>query len=628
MNLKKSLILGVCAAALAAFAAFAQSDSPIISKGADSALDAMMKNHGRQFYSFNAYPFGLSLDVIPKDKESADLITQFLAQTESEDVKAVTGKHPYELISYFGEHGDLGFFGGVALVGTAYEYLTLKREGAPADELKTARDRVVRAAKSWHVFKVVTGGNGLVARGVRRLVPENPNDPPVPGEPTETMPLFDKDGVPLPQPKSNGTERADNSNGELPAGVWSWIDSASKDQLVGQIFAMVSLYDAMKGDPDIDQSLVEQLSADARLIAGMLMKKREVSQLPGLAGEGEYDLIIMDADGRATKYSDLNPYSIESFYLNQEGKTFNKFNLIMAMGIMKGLYHMAGDAEIERYYYNELLSARGYLDMVLRTAGATDYIYMGVNTNYDDPDLISVALWLNIYLEKDKAVADVMRRFLEEFWWDRPNEPHSAKNCKQPLWHAVYMTLTDRGVSGALVAEFVDLLKGFKLGPYWEEERINCDEAEIAAKRCLAIDGKTVIYLEGPRSDKKYQSKEALHPSIRPTSNFNARSNPFDVNGGGGLTLNPGGDLLASYWIARYMKATAPGEVNVSPFARAHIPVGGNVEPEEENEGGDADMETQSEIAGKKSSGGCAAGCVEWLAAAAIAGLAAARRRF
>jgi hypothetical protein len=162
---------------------------------------------------------------------------------------------------------------------------------------------------------------------------------------------------------------------------------------------------------------------------------------------------------------------------------------------------------------------------------------------------------------------------LEDGWWDREGERHSASRSKQPLWHAVYASVTDEGVSGALVEELADLLLGFDLGPYWNDERINCDEDELDQGECLAVDGSTVITLAGQPDDGRWMATEALHPSIRPPSNFDARSNPFRVNGGGGLRLNPGGDLLAAYWIGRYMQAESPGASNQSPNARDHGPV-------------------------------------------------------
>jgi hypothetical protein len=64
------------------------------------------------------------------------------------------------------------------------------------------------------------------------------------------------------------------------AGAWIWVDSCSKDQLVGQVFGLVAPYDAMLDDPDIDQSLVERMRTDARQLGQMLMEERELAQ-PG-----------------------------------------------------------------------------------------------------------------------------------------------------------------------------------------------------------------------------------------------------------------------------------------------------------------------------------------------------------
>ncbi|MBI5482612.1 MAG: hypothetical protein HY906_27405 [Deltaproteobacteria bacterium] len=547
---------------------------PIFPAGAHPDLDAQFRRHGRQFYELNARPFGLSLDVWYPDAAARALIEQFLAQDASDDFQAVTGQHPFAIISSYGEHGDLGFFGGNALAATAYEYLTLKREGAPAADVARARARVVRAAESWHVFYVVTGGGGLVARGIRRVVPEDPNDPPIPDPPPTLVPLFDAAGAPLPQPKDNGCDRADNSGAVLPPGVWTWIDSCSKDQLVGQVFGMVALYEAMKDDPDIDPALVTRMRADAKLVGEMLMTRRDITKLEGPTGEGTYDLIIMDADGRPTMYHDLNPKSLEKWYFPIDSDKFNRFNTIMALGIIKGLLHVSGDPSLEAYLYQELMGNRQYLDLLNREAGAIDYIYNGANTNWDDPDMTAVALWLAVYLESDPGVLAPLRTFLEERWWAPAGATFSAVRARQPWWHVIYMTLTDRGVDAALRDETRDLLQGFSLGPYLNDRRENCDAAELAARECLALDGTTVLHLvDGP--DGELIADEALHPSIRPPSNYDSRSNPFAVNGGGGNLLNPGGDLLSAYWVGRYMEAGATGQSNRSPNAREHMPIGG-----------------------------------------------------
>ncbi len=561
---------------------------PIFKKGAFPAVDAVMARHERQFYRLNAAPFGLSLDATPKDADAVAAIQQFCGQDASNDVKAVTGKHPFELMSDFGEHGDLGMFGGVPAAGTAFRYLALKREGADAKTLADARALLVRAIESWHVFYVVTGGNGVIARGIYRLKPENPDDPPIPGTAPTPVPFKDADGKPLPFPKDNGTWRADNSGGVLPAGTWMWVDSASTDQMNGQMFGMAAMYDAAVADPDIDQTLVARMRDDARGVAKMLMTMREVSGFETTVGSGEYDLIIMDADGRPTLYHDLNPLGIQNMYATPEMNTWDTFNLVNALGVVKALCHVTGDKDLEDYLYVELLKNRGYLQMLNKTEkdGALDYIYMGISTNYSNVNMIATSLWNMIYLENDPAVLAEYRTFLEGRWWDKPGVLQTAKNQKQAFFNAIYLGLTDKGTDAARVQQTADLITARGLGPYLSPAKVNCDATELAAGSCLAVDGKTVLTIQdGADMDGNRKATEALDTSIRPTSNFDSRSDPFDLNAGEGNNLNPGGDYLATYWMLRWLEAKPAGQANVSPHARTHEPVGGTVAVEPGPEG-------------------------------------------
>jgi uncharacterized protein (TIGR03382 family) len=594
------LILGIVLAALLLAAALwllaprEAAAAPILPGGQHPALDAHMARQERQFYAFNAYPFGLSLNVHVKDMAARDLITNFLAQDAEPDFATFAGAHLHDLISMYGEYGDLGFFGGVALAGTAFRYLTMVREGADADTLADARAKVFRAARSWHVFKAIPGGGGVVARGIIRLVPEDPEDPPIPLPGYNPVPLFDGDGNPLPQPKDNGTRRDDNSDGVLPEGTWGWIDSASKDQLSGQVFGMVVLHEALSaiaGDTTLDAAeraeanrLIEEIAADAVAIGGMLMAKRQILGMEGPAGEGEYDLIIMDADGRPTMYHDLNPLSIEKIYLPEDASGFNVFNVFMAIGVLKGLLHVSGDPAIEEFLYRDFLGERGYLAKAADTRGedAVNYLYVGTLTNTDVPDMTAVVLFITLFTENDPEVAAVVRDFFEHQWWDPDWETRfSASRSKMPLWHAIYLAMTDRDDTAALAGDLKDLLLAFPLGPYWEDGRVNCDDDEIAAGVCTAIDGVTQIVLDGQDADGRPLATEALDPSIRPNSDFNARSNPFRVNGNGNPTkLCPGGDLLAAYWMARYFEAGEGDDANRSMNVRDHMPVGGPTTPE------------------------------------------------
>ncbi|HOA12608.1 MAG TPA: hypothetical protein PLB35_04155 [Myxococcota bacterium] len=552
---------------------------PIFPKESYPDLHQEMARHDRAYYRFLALPQGWSLEANLTSPDNLALINQFLDQSESEDVKAVTGKHPYEMFSNYEEYGDLGMFGGVAVAATAFKYMTLKRENAPADELAEARRDLVRAIETQHVFWQITGTPGVVARGVQRLVDEDPEAPPIPRLNRNIVDLADGDGNPLPAPKNNGTWRADNSKGTLPPDTWIWEDSCSKDQMIGQIFAMVLLYDAAVGDPDIDQALVTRMQQDALATAAMLMETRDISTMEGPIGFGMYDLIIMDADGRPTMFHDFNPYSMEKIYVEAGSPGYNLFNLIMALGVMKGLYHVTGSTEIETYIYQELMGNRNYLEMTtppLENEEILDYILVELKTNFSNVNMIATAIWLALYTESDPVVNGFLQKFMTERWWDKPGRTRTAKLSKQPFYNMVWMGLTDAGVDRAMADQTAALLTAYKLGPYMNDAVINCDEAEIEAKQCLAVDGTTTLILEGGtnRTDSPVAT-EALDPSIRPPSNFDARSDPFEANGGGGPRMNPGGDLLAAYWMGRFLDLNPAGVSSKSPYVRTHIPVPG-----------------------------------------------------
>lgn len=551
------------------------SGKTVFDPGSDPALHAKMAAHTRVFYAFSARPFGIGLTSEYPDDAALGLIRQFLSQSATEDPKAAVGKHPFEILSSYEGAAGIGLRGGGAAPGTAFRYMALKAEGAPEPVLAPARRDVVRALEAVHVDHVITGIPHGMARGIGRFFTDDPSDPPIPGQHPDIQPLFDEEGKPYPpDPKNNGSDRADNSGGLLPEGMWYWQDSCSKDQLIGWVVAMATLYDAAKDDPAIDQALVERIRKDACEVSAGLRVKH-----PFVAADGntyEYDLIIMDADGRPTKHHDLHAAIIDGqFYLPPDTDSLNVFNLVMGLGILKGLYHVCGDEPSEEFLYDELLRRRGWLDAVPDgPGGGVDYVYMGAKTNFSNVNMIAIALFLNLWFESDQVVADRMRAYMEHAWWDPDGVQQAARRAKQPYFHAFYLATTDRGTPPAIAAEAASLLKAFTLDPYTSAERVNCDAEELEKKECIAIDGKTVLELQNETNRGGWPiAKEALDPSIRPPSNFDARSDPFVVNGGGGRAINPGGDLHAAYWLLRWLPERAEGEVARSPNARVHRPV-------------------------------------------------------
>jgi len=561
---------------------------PAFAPGTDTELDRKMLNHTRYFYQISARPFGIGVTGGYKDAAALQTIKDFLAQDATDDFETATDVHPYTILSAYEGAAGIGLRGAGAAPATAFRYMALKAEGAPKAQLDAARKDVVRAINAVLVAHTITGVPRVLARGLARMKSEEATGPAdIPLNPPTTVPLADDQGAPLPQPKNNGVDRADNSGGVLPVGTWFWQDSCSKDQMVGWVLAMATLYDAAKGDPDIDQGLVAALQQEAREIGAGLRETHPFSAMDGQTYD--YDLVIMDADTRPTLHWDLNPLSVDAnVNLPPDSTSLNRFNMVMAMGIVKALYHVSGDPDAETFLYGELLGNRNYLEHLAAT-GDVDYIYMDANTNFSNVNMIAMALFLNVWFEKDPLVLARAREYMETQWWNVAGLIQTAKNCKQPFFHALYLAMTDKGFDASLAKQTATLLKAYNLEPYVDEKRNNCDPAELAAFECTALDGTTILHLQKDADGKpllgwgkNYVATEALDPSIRPTSNFDARSNPFQVNSQDGSTdsgltggLNPGGDLNAAYWLLRWLPD--PGNGVVSANARDHMAVPGTL---------------------------------------------------
>ena len=108
--------------------------------GFDSALEAKADAFDRQIHALSAVPLGWGLEAVVPDPGNRALVAQFIASGQN-DFSAVTGKHPYEIVSTYAEAGDLGMFGGVEAAGDAFRYAVLRDSGAPQADVDLARDR-------------------------------------------------------------------------------------------------------------------------------------------------------------------------------------------------------------------------------------------------------------------------------------------------------------------------------------------------------------------------------------------------------------------------------------------------------------------------------------------------------
>lgn len=518
----------------------------------DASLASLAAAYQRQQDVFATLENGLALDPV-FDPTAVQTVKDFFAQTATDDFKQFSGKHPYEVLSSYDEYGDEGNFAGITAVGVAARLLVLRAENAPAAEIDRARAAAVRAAQAWHVYGAI-GGPGVVARGVRRMDPWTAGDPPFPGQAPTLTPLKDASNNPLPD-KKGAVWRA-------PVGVfpgWVWMDDTSKDQVSGYALAAAWLWDALRDDPAVPKQVTDDLAADLAAFARALMK---------VAPELDIDLCIRDADGRLTTFHDLNPRQISPDSVLPESIALrNGFNAALALGIVRAAYHVSGDPEIGKFYYEDLVGKR---DLPSQAASNAGLIFIGAATNYSNVNMLAIALATLGRFETDPYVRTQIQSTLDKQFWSTGSD-RDASHVKQAWFDAVYGAY-GTGHPAEIRARVAENLGAFQQPPAFERDVVNCDDAEIDAGSCVGVDGTTVItLLPQPGHSGQVVAKDIVPKSIRPDSNFEWRSDPHTVNGSGSTKMDHGGDWLTAYWLSRASDLD-DADKNLSPKARAPLP--------------------------------------------------------
>ncbi|MFA6032592.1 MAG: hypothetical protein WC889_06805, partial [Myxococcota bacterium] len=420
----------------------------------------------------------------------------------------------------------------------AFRYGVLRDRGESCDEVERARQNVVKILDGLHMAVDVTGVPGVIARSItRRDLPGN--------DKIVTTPLFDEYGNPLPVEKNNGTMRADNS-GRHPD--WVWNDSCSRDMLVGWAMAFAAVHEVIKDDPSFDPALKARLRADALAIGTSLSVKRESG----------YDLEIRDADGRITFHGVMNENSIDRAYVPGAE---NGFYAIMALGIVAGLAYVAGDPTLDKYLKNELIKKRK-LQVLARDA--MKWVDMGVQSNFSNYNMAFTGAWLALRYVPDADARKVVREATASALYNVPGRDRQPSEQEMSFYDFIYAVAVsgesvysgpDAPPDPGALERGVGTLKGFPFPPYWDYTIVNCDEDEIKALSCTAVDGTHLDLLAELGRGDKVVAKKVVPMRTRPPSNYVWRSNPYEVNGGGsGDRMNPAVDFRAAYWMGQWSR--------------------------------------------------------------------------
>jgi hypothetical protein len=250
----------------------------------------------------------------------------------------------------------------------------------------------------------------------------------------------------------------------------------------------------------------------------------------------------------------------------EDALLLNGFNAALGLSVIRAAYHVSGDAEIGRFYYEELIGRRQWDAEMRKSAGL---IFSATATNYSNVNMLAIALATLGRTETDPVVRDNIEKTLQTQYWSHGDD-RDVSHVHQAWFDAVFgaYSKTHPADLGARIAAD---LGGFPGAPAFERDIVNCDDTEIAAGVCTAVDGTTTIALaKGAGHGGGPEAKDVVPRALRPDSDFSWRSDPHDVNGHASSKLDSGGDFLAAYWLARASDA-ADAQKNLSAFARSAL---------------------------------------------------------
>ncbi|MBN2494585.1 MAG: hypothetical protein JXR96_08350 [Deltaproteobacteria bacterium] len=508
-------------------------------EGHDADLARLARMRDRQFWAFHALPTGLSAECsISRDKTAERAaVEDWLANDDGWDFAAYSGMQVADVVDSWWKVA--GAYAGAGIAADAFRYGVMRDQCYPVDELDRAREQLLASAEGLHRAVAITGVEGVIVRGYAHKG--------YPGAGGELCtPLFDAQGMPLPEEKDNGTWREDNS-GLYPDFIWE--DSCSRDMLIGWALGFGALWEVVEDDPSIPAEVKQTLRDDARALARAYAVVRESG----------YDLEVPDADGRTTYHGYLNEQNVDRMYLPGAR---NGFHTIMALGILAALADVADDPQTDAYLYEELIGERDFVqiardDMIL--------VNMGTASNFSNYNMVVQGAWLALrHLHDDEAARAGVQAALDVQIYDSPGERFQPVEIGQSLFDFAYAA----GMCGAsarkpcqrapdmeAVARGLQTLREFPLPPFWEFERVNCDPQELDAGVCTTDDGVQLDVLGEVGRNGSLVVAQPIPMRSRPPSNYYWRSNPYEPNGGAdGPAMFPGVDFRLAYWLGRWVR--------------------------------------------------------------------------
>ena len=505
--------------------------------GHDADLARVARRRDRQYHVFHVLPTGVNAEISIDTSKTAErqAVVDFLNNEDGWDFEASSGYRVEEIVDAWWKVA--GMYGGAGLAADAYRYGVMRDQCYPEEEVDRARTQLLRGLDTLHMAFAITGIDGI-ARGLSNRS--------YPGGDNPTTPLFDGQGNPLPEPKNNGTWREDNSGGQFPDFLWE--DSCSRDMLIGWMVALGAAWEVIEEDKSIPAEYKATMREDALGLVGNLRTVRE----------NGYDLELEDADGRTTYHGYLNENNLDRMYVDG---IRNGFHTIMALGVLGVLTEIADDPDIDTYLHRDLIERREFAQIAKE-----DLLVVNMEevTNFSNYNMAFDGAWLSLRFIEGEQVRSDLREALAGQLYDTPGKKFQPVEQQQSFFDLVYVAgMCDASAYSpcktdpdqAAIDRALETLKEFPEPPFFEYERINCDEAEIQSGSCEAEDGTLLTVLGEVGRNGDLITAEPLPMGVRPPSNYYWRSNPYKPNGGSdGAAMFAGPDFRLAYWMGRYIR--------------------------------------------------------------------------
>ncbi|MEQ6122165.1 hypothetical protein [Reichenbachiella sp. MALMAid0571] len=292
---------------------------------------------------------------------------------------------------------------------------------------------------------------------------------------------------------------------------WTWRSTASSDQTVGQMFALISMLELVD-DKD--------------------WRNRALKCLDDLMGYiVDNDYYIIDVDGEPTLWGKWNPDYVNSFPVNVGDRRLNSSNII---SFLQAAYKFTGKEKYKTSAY-QLMEEHGYLENLTRpisTISPSDADEwsktLSHEWNHSDDEMYFLAYWgLHPFAFTPELQAQYKESIKDHWQAERPE--------KNALWNLIYGMTT--GATEFDLDESVWFLKNYPMDlRTWKMQNSHRKDIELISDN---FRGQT--------------TKELLPLGETPLYRHNGNIYDLDRNGDGQALISAGDTWLLPYWMGRYM---------------------------------------------------------------------------